>query len=288
MNRFLTKLCLGIVLSIQTLSADWADHWIKAVQFCKDRIYVLAEQEFNLAIQDLESTQNIDHPHVYVDRAKLYSLLERDQEALVDANKGLESPFLQANDILRARIARYNAFLRLDIIDSASNELGAIKKIYAFPEMEIFENTVIIRNVPDCECSQEIIKSAMTAYFCNKEEDIEFLPSGICIAKRTKQFPGQDESLHCECNKDAKFNLNMNANNDGCNWSCDKCATGGMLMCPKWFKVFKCQAICVAVVEALKEGCYWCCSNDGFYKNCIKPFEDIVGKVGNGCDPAWD
>lgn len=287
MKKLLCRMSLGVLFSIQALSADWEDHWIKAVQFCKEKIYSSAEHEFTLAIQDLEFTKNIDHPHVYVDRARLYSLLERYQEALFDADKGLASEFLQANDILRARIVRYEAYARLGMGEDTANELEKIKKIYAFPKVEIFENKVIIRNVPDCECSKEIIKSAMTAYFCNHEDEVEFLPGGICVTMRTKKFEEHDQNSLQNPNANIDMQANNN-NNGGCYWGCDKCATACTLMCPKWFKFFRCQAICVAVVEALKDGCYWCCGGHGFYENCIKPFEDVVGKVGNGCDPAWD
>lgn len=279
---------------MQVLSAEWEEHWIKAVTFCKDKVYNLAEQEFNSAIQELESAKNIDHPHVYVDRAKLYALLDRNQEALNDANKGLESSLLKANDILRARNVRFQAFSCLGMEKEALNELEELKKISSFPKMEVFEHHVIVRDVPDCECSRKVLKAALIAYFCSSEEDIQFLPGAICVAKRTKgsqcfdKKPQEKNELNTQSNKDKKLGMRTHASNEGCYWCCDKCATVCTFMCPVWFKSVKCRGICVAIVEGLRDTCHWCCGNNGFYENCIKPFEDVVGQMGNICDPAWD
>jgi len=66
-------------------------------------------------------------------------------------------------------------------------------------------------------------------------------------------------------------------------------AIAGNVFCTGVFKTFKCQASCIAAVEFIRDGCDECCNNGDFYNNCIKQFEDILGKMDlKICSPQWD
>lgn len=65
-------------------------------------------------------------------------------------------------------------------------------------------------------------------------------------------------------------------------------AIAGAGWCGKVFKILKCQTACGWAVYEIQQGCYWCCEGKGFYKRCIKPFEDIGKYIQAPCDPMWD
>jgi hypothetical protein len=75
---------------------------------------------------------------------------------------------------------------------------------------------------------------------------------------------------------------------DKCNCWCDRMAIAGAGWCGKVFKTLKCQTACGLAVYQIQQGCFWCCEGEGFYKRCIKPFEDISKYIKEPCDPMWD
>lgn len=278
------KFLLALILLNSSLSAvGWQEHWTKGVENCISKNYPEAEKHFNLAIIQLEKVSNLIHPHVYVDRARLFSLLNRDEEALSDLNIALESPLLDGDDRLRAVVTRLVTYYRLNMEEEAKTELEVFKSIYPIPKLEIYPDTVIIRNIPDCDCPKDLLKSFIANTFCESENDVK-INNGICIAKR--------KADNCECNKspDSDFSSDKEAKNtvSDCKYWCNKMQVAGNIFCARTFKFFRCQALCIATVELIKDGCYWCCSGGSFYKDCVKPFEDIVSKMGEGCDPSWD
>lgn len=46
------------------------------------------------------------------------------------------------------------------------------------------------------------------------------------------------------------------------------------------FKTVKCRVACREVVDYCRSVCFRCCEGDGFYKNCVKPFENFLERVG--------
>lgn len=256
----------------------WSSNWAKAVESCNNKQFLEAEVHFTQAIELMEKEGNLDHPHIHVDRARLYSLLNRNEEALVDLNKAFDIGNLEGDDKLRAVVTRLITYYRLQMFTHAQEEVEVFKSIYSIPKLEVYKDLVIVRDVPDCDCARQIMKKFISEVFCDSEEDVQLLPSGICIAKR---------ACDCKCNEKQLLVPPPLASTE-CEWYCDKAAKAEDLFCAGSFKVFKCQAMCVGAVEFLKEGCYWCCREGGFYKRCVKPFENIVGAMGNTCDPEWD
>lgn len=274
-------------LTVQAYAVEWQEYWTKAIANCQEENYVQAELYFNLAIQELEISADTSHPYVYVDRARVYFILDRFQEAVVDVDKAIKSKKLIGQDLERAVITRMMANTKLGNNQAALDDLAFYKKVNPnYPKLEFFDDKIIIRNMPECECYRKMMKAYLLAAFCEKEEDITIYDSNICIAKI--------KPVKCQAYNGAKAS---NANNekskpsnpvDECKWWCDKMALAGMTWCAGAFKKWHCQAICVAAVEGLKDGCHWCCSSGNFVDTCIKPFSDIVSRMGERCDPGYD
>lgn len=164
--------------------ASFEDSWCKAVEDCHARNFEAAEINFNEAISKIETSKDDSKPHVYVDRARLYMILNRYEEALLDLNKALESTKLAQQDRIRGLVSKIGACANLDL--ESKKELEELKEIYPnYPKIEITEKHAIIKNVPDCDFFKETVKSYFTdSGFCESENDISMLNSGICIIKK--------------------------------------------------------------------------------------------------------
>lgn len=161
------------------------------------------------------------------------------------------------------------------------------------PSFERTKEHIIIRNVPDCSCYRDL----MTCYFihsgiCFSKDDIQTLNSGIWIIKKNCGCQKCIEILNNDRICDACGSMirvqNTQAKIDDCKGWCDRLAIAGAAWCGKAFKTFRCQAACGLAVHEIQQGCYWCCEGDGFYKRCVKPFEEIGKYIQAPCDPMWD
>lgn len=297
MKRFVYGCLATLMMSVSCYAAEWQSHWESAVEYCGGKNYEAAETEFNLAISSLEHSADYSHPHVYVDRARLYLLQDRYTEALVDVNKALESKALKDHDRIRGLVTRIFTCSNLQMDDQVLADYDSFKSISTdFPKVEFTKDKVIIRNVPKSNCYKKLTKAFLVSTeICDSEDDIKFLDSGIMIAKRK-----ENQDCGCGCGG-AKKQMNMmykgiaapkaaanQQNIDNCKWWCDKSALAGVAWCAKVFKAWHCQTGCIFAVDLIKDGCHWCCKDGSFYQKCIKPFEDIVSYMGQPCDPYWD
>lgn len=268
------KIMLAMLLVFSTVNAAWEDHWVEGVKACYEKRYEDAEMFFTCAITELQGDSQ--HAHVYIDRGRLYLLLERDEEALTDIEKGL-SYNLQGEDQLRAIVSKVTVLYRLGRYEEAEEARAILRTLQHSPQLEVYETKVIIRNVPDCECSKLILRQYLANNFCNSIDDV-VVENGIIIANRTKK---------CDCvSADSSVRTIMAFTE--CEYWCDRLYKTCSLFCTSRFKTFKCQAICLGVVDTLRDGCFWCCKGGNAYKKCVQPFEDVVGQMGKVCDPAWD
>lgn len=282
MKRTVLFVCLLLTSVVQ---ASWQDNWSNAVEFCHNKDYVNAENSFNLAITELEAKEDVTHPHVYVDRARLFSLLNRDIEALRDVNVARASALLIGEDLLRAVVTRLCSYYRLNMTEEIESELKVLRSLSSIPKVEVYETKIIVRNIPDCECSKKMIKAYIASVFCESEDDVKFM-NGILIGKRkpcdcSKEVPEKKDLL---INSSAATETSIN----NCKWYCGKLQFSGNAFCMATFRGYKCQLLCLIAVEAIKDGCNWCCESGNFYGKCIKPFSDILAHMDPGCDPDWD
>lgn len=266
--------CLLLLIS-SSLSAAWEEAWTDAVTACHEKRYEDAKRLFTSAIDKLEDDP--EHAHVYIDRGRLYLLLGENEKALSDIEKGLKGT-LKGDDKLRAIVSKVTVLYRLGQYDEAEECQKILLELQPAPRLEVYKSIVIIRNIPDCGCAHEILKRFVASTFCNSLEDVT-IENGMCIAKRTKACPQE--------NLKTKTLTNHKALTE-CDYWCNRLHQTCSIFCTTKFQSFRCQAICIATVDTIAEGCHWCCKGGGFYKSCVKPFEDVVGSMGNVCDPAWD
>lgn len=274
----LSILLAGLLLTINAYGSNWQEHWIQAVECCENKDYLSAEKEFTLAISNLENDQDETHPHVYIDRARLYVLQDRYTEALPDLNKGLSSDYLIGNDRIRGLVTRISTCFNLGMNDQALKDYDDFKLIYPnFPKVEFTQERVIIRNVPDSKCYRRLAKKFLVnSRICEKETDIVELDSGIIIAPRNQ----------CGCCN--KKNPVVGSSAQDCSWWCDKSALAGFTWCSRVFKNWQCNVACITAVELFKDGCHWCCKEGNYYKRCVEPFSEIVAYMDDSCDSYWD
>lgn len=246
MEILMKKYIFALLCLFSTLAADWRDSWIKAIEACSESEYFKAEQSFSQAINELEQIEDFDHPYVYVDRARLYLLLEKFPEALLDLDKAISSEKLVNQERIRAVISRIMARSRLGMDQGVLDDLKYFGEIYPnMPKIEETERNLIIRNMPDCECYRDI----MTCYFvnsgiCNSKDDIKMLKSGICIVNKVCEGSADESSIEasfeekdCDhCEKESNVLEGIQANVEGCNSWCDRFAIAGATWCANTFK----------------------------------------------------
>ena len=191
MKRLILILLLSLI-SIFCYGGSWQEQWTIAVNFCEEKKFEEANYYFDLAIEGMKAEKDIDHPHVYLDRARLKMLLNQHEESLPDLDKALANEKLQYQEKLRALISRFIVRAKLGL------EQGALEDLKTFGELKVdkpvIEHTkknIIIRNMPDCDCYRKL----MTCYFihsgmCESKKDIKKLKSGICIV---------DKACDCGC-----------------------------------------------------------------------------------------
>lgn len=273
------------MLLSNTIYADsWQEYWVKAVENCETKNYKEAMHYFDASINWIVS-KNIDNAyHVYVDRARLYLLLEGYEEALFDINLAIAGGKLSNIDMTRALVTRITALTNLNRNPQqrAQDTIDLEKYDPNRPTEEITPDHIILRNIPECSCYRKM----MTTYFigsgiCEKESDIQILKSNIMIVKRKKCPKG----VKCDCFNPKSGSMQAQEN---CEWYCDFTSNAGHAYCARTFKTGKCVAACCAAVDYIRKKCYWCCAGGEFYKNCIEPFEFILDYIKEPCDPYWD
>lgn len=217
-----------LLASSSIYCSDWEAHWSNAVELCDSKNYAEAEQEFTKAIEYIEIEQDDHHPHVYIDRARLYCMQNKFQEALVDANKGMNSKNLTETDRTRGLLTRMCIYSNLEMIDEFIIDRDEFcKSNKDKPKIEFTDESVIIRNAPKSNCFKKITKAFLIhSNICESEDDIKEYSSGIFIAKRT--------DLDCECKQRGNPNQKAKEIHD-CRWWCDKNRVAADLWCARVF-----------------------------------------------------
>lgn len=276
---------------------EWQEYWTKAVECCEEKKFEEAGCFFDLAIQYMEAEKVTDHPHVYIDRARLNLLLNQNEKSIQDLDKALSNEKIDCQEKLRALVSRFIVRSRLGMNQGAIEDLNAFGELKVDkPVIEKTEQKIIIRNIPDCDCYKKI----MTCYFihsgmCRSKKDIKILKSGIWLVDRAANCGCNDqkeidsENSICDaCGAVLGAKTGDNDSVGNCKVWCDRATVAGGTYCGRVFKSGWCQSFCAVAVYELQKGCYWCCENGDFYKRCVKPFENILAQMGEGCDPAWD
>ena len=179
---------LGLIACI-SLQAEWRDDWANAVKMCQEKKYEEAEEKFTKCINEIENKKDEKGAYVYVDRARLFLLLQRYEDALLDLNKALSNPNLQKKELTRALVSRICAKSNLGITEGVLEDLSAFRDSLPFsPEIEFTKEHIIIRNVPDSECFRDIMGNFLVkAGYCKSINDVKMLESGHWIIQRNDE-----------------------------------------------------------------------------------------------------
>jgi hypothetical protein len=295
MKKFLFFIFISysLFLSANENMDNWKYYWIKAIEACNDAEYIEAENNFSIAINLMEQSNDSEHPNIYVDHARLYLLLKKYHESLDRIEVALNSNKLSEKEKLRAIITRIAAKSQLGISEGILEDVKFIGENYS-PKIESTEKKIIIRDVPKCECYQKI----MTCYYihsgiCNSKNDIKILNSGIWTINKTNENTcGSCQSSEKVCDACGQtitqVDKKVDNNVEKCKAWCDANTIVATAWCTKTFKTPACQAACILAVYTIQKGCHCCCSNGDFYEKCIKPFGYITDYIKEPCDPLWD
>lgn len=294
-----------------SLSADeWNIRWNQGTEYWNQKNYPKAEEEILLAIDLMRAESDYVYPMLFIDLARIYCEVNRFHEAISLTTYTLELLDLSTNERIAALITRIYAYSQTERDHLAREDYQSFIEI--FPEVPVIthlKEKIIITNVPDCDCYKKTLRSFYVGAEICEEEDIQFLEKGVCIIKKkkcncgckdveaktqAKPRPKQRQRPIREPNQPRDNRSDRQKVDDAeddvteCKYWCEKVALGCVAVCNKTFKTWKCQTACLLVVEALKDGCFWCCKGGSFYGKCVKPFEDVISKMGEGCDPQFD
>jgi tetratricopeptide (TPR) repeat protein len=261
---------------------DWQEQWTSAIVLVKKGKYDEGICKYSQAIQILEETNQLDeHLYIYNNRAQAYLFADLYEMAAADFNKVKMNPKANATDKILAQWGIARSYALLNDEENFHVEFAKIKEIDPhYPKVESTKDYFIFRNFhSDSPCVKKNFANILVKMdVCESVQDVVFTNSGVCLVKR--------KASSCAINQprlEGAFNNNKEAD---CKYWCDRIGNGALVMCANKFKLIKCQWLCIEVVEIVKSGCYWCCEGDGFYRNCVKPFEDFLAQV--PCDPLWD
>lgn len=270
----------SLIFITNALFASWYEHWIHSVQYSEKQQIDLAEDELNKSIKLLEEEHDNSHPYVYIDRAWLYLRKDKYKESLADLNKALSYANIENKDYAMAICIRSSVYRCLDMMEEANSDDEIFRKVCTdAPKIEFFDDVVIIRNVPKCECSKNILKQYfIEAEFCEGESDIEEHNDIMIIKIKKKCSCGCTQNeVEMGTDKPSKESI------ENCRWMCDRNADLAYTWCHKVFPSAPCYFLCKTVVDQLKDLCHWCCNGGDFYERCIKPFANILKHMPKEC-----
>jgi tetratricopeptide (TPR) repeat protein len=285
---------------------DWIEHYVLAQEAVGRKDGNTAIEEFTKAI-DLQSNKLF----LYVQRGQIYEKKHQWEDAVKDFTYVIESPNVHPSILLRALYGRGYCYLKIDglknyILDKTAstrtdddwNRAKAMDTGLVHEEEN--ENYSIEWNVPEGnihnpEFKREYSKIMVEVENCHSVDDVMFFDNWTIVKKLKKDKPSCQECFdenprlkknipsRVECGQDLKSTLtkiNNPTDETDCKWWCDRISESADMMCLEHFKSGKCQYVCIKVVEKTKSWCYSCCAGDGFYKNCVKPFENFLARVG--------
>lgn len=283
LKSFLKSCALSFLLASSGYASEWHDYWEQAQIKLDNSAYQEAVEFFDLAVEKMEAEGDI-HSYVYIDRAQANLALNQPEKSIVDTTRALSDENLSYQDKVNSYTVRCMASAKLNNPAQCLEDLKAFGNMKLDrPSIEINNKKMIIRNLSSCPCFQKgMVDYVINVGLCEKKEDIKVIKGGIFIIDL-------QENCDCGCEEKKECAIDKDDGKIGeCKTWCDRMAVAGAGVCAHSFKGFICQTICMGVVYELQQKCYGCCESGKFYKTCVKPFEDIIGKMGGGCDPQFD
>ena len=150
MKKILLALLMPIALHLS--AQEWEPYWVEAIKNCHVGDYVSAESLFNQTIDYMEYEENLEHPSVYMDRARVFMFLSKYENALTDVNTALASDKLHDSERIKAVSVRIAARLKLGLPDGYEEDMSYLLKNVKVP----FENF----SCSGCGFKQPIVANA--------------------------------------------------------------------------------------------------------------------------------
>lgn len=150
--RILIILLTLISAQIQIFASDWTIPWVNAQEAIVHTDFLAAEENFNYAIEIMESHDDTDHPYVYLGRAEILIRNQKYDLALEDLNKALHSQKLTGSE-------KHNAiFMRISTkfqIGEEPNEVDAQYVVeWSQNRVDQTKDKIIIRNLPNASLTK--------------------------------------------------------------------------------------------------------------------------------------
>lgn len=244
----------GLALLVSTTSfscekeMDWLDHYVLAERAVNLKDGNTAIEEFTRAIE-----LNPEKIFLYLQRGQIFEKKHDWENAIHDFTYVIENPNTHVSIILPALYSRARCYLHLDGINNYLND-----------------RTESTRFEKDFKLAKSLDTSVVhTEENDNYSIDFNVSESDINNPEYRKQYAKMMVQLgYCNSEKDVMFFDN---------W----------VTITKLKKQKPCRQECYnQTLRETTKWCYGCCKGDGFYKNCVKPFEDFISRV--GCeDPIW-
>lgn len=196
---FLSSLC--------SADENWQQHWENGRKFLSNQNCEEAAFEFDSAVAIMSENELEQFPYVLMDRIECEYSLKNYPKVLEDTDKALSSQHLTDHERLECGMKRIAVFMQLDQEDFAVEEYKKhIIGCSLFPKYNKFEDKIVIRNLPDCECYQNSAKQLMVSKYCQDENDIQMYGNMwiVNITKRNNSMKNQSHAVHVK-----KKNLNV-------------------------------------------------------------------------------
>lgn len=162
MKRFML-LVMTFLSSICIANENWRQYWENGKEYLSDLNCEDAALEFDHAINLMSEEEQAEYPYVLVDRAESAYFLKNYIKVIDDTNKALLSKNLTDQERLECGMKRIAVFMQLGQEDAAVEEYKKhIIGCPLFPKYKKFEDKIVIRNIPDCECYKNCAKELMT------------------------------------------------------------------------------------------------------------------------------
>jgi hypothetical protein len=274
----------------------WQEHWLKGKDFFANSLFEEAALEFDFAIHLMSEQEKKTFPSVVVDRVENDYVLGNLDRILADTELALNSENITDYERLFCGLRRIAVFLSLNMEDVAVEEyLKYVSGCPLFPKYDRFDNHIVIRNIPDCNCYKKWTKENILSKYCSSENDIKDY-GNTWVANITKNQCGcnagrEQNSIHQKTN--LTFQQRDQKQIEACCNTCNRLATAASVICGCLpvppvlggpITQSACRVACVMFVDTLKNDCEKCCYNsNGTCWTCFETWKDQFKKEHPDC-----
>lgn len=277
---FLSSLCIA--------NENWQQHWEHGKEYLTNLNYEEAVLELDLAVNLMSKEELAEYPYVLIDRAESDYFLKNYIKVIESTDRALLSSHLTDQERLECGMKRIAAYMQLNQESYAIEEYKKyIIGCPLFPKYNKFEDKIVIRNLPECECYKDYAKQFMMSKYCENESDIRTY-GDMWIVNITKK---------CDCMKNllitSRTSKRSPAEIEGCCNTCNRLATTANFICgclpipPQLggpITKTACRLACVLLVETLREDCESCCYNEeGVCWSCFETWKEKFKKKNPNC-----